>query len=304
MNACIRAVTRRAIYAGREVVGVRKGYAGLIAGDFIPLGVGSVADIVHRGGTILHTGRSEEFKTLEGQRRALENLKKERVGGLVLIGGDGTMRGAMALEALGVATIGVPATIDNDLSFTEQTIGFDTAVNTVVHAINHVRDTASSHDRTFIIEVMGRERGFIALAAGLAGGAESILIPEIPPDMDAVCHRLIQGYKRGKVHSIILVSEGVAKAADVAREIQDRTGLETRTIVLGHVQRGGTPTATDRILGSRMGAKAVELLLAGDHGKMVALWKGEVTAYPYEDVLGYLKPIDLDMQRLAEVLAI
>lgn len=276
MNAAIRAVVRNGIYYGLTVKGVFRGYSGLIHGDFCEMELGSVGDIIHRGGTILHTARCEEFRTLEGQKKAVEQLRRHGVDGLIAIGGDGTFRGAQRLAELGIPVIGVPATIDNDIGGTDFTIGFDTAINTVISAIDRIRDTATSHERMFVIEVMGRLAGDIALWAGLAGGAEAILLPEEPFDLQEIIMRIKQTTQRGKKHSIIIVAEGAASGVEIAKTIQESTGFETRVTVLGHVQRGGSPTAFDRVLASRMGAEAVELLLNGKSNQMVAIQNGEV----------------------------
>lgn len=304
MNAAIRAVVRMSIFHGLQVTGIKRGYLGLLKKEFVRYSLGSVADIIHRGGTILHTARCEEFKTEEGQRKAIKNLQEEGIDALVVIGGEGSMRGALALAKYGIPVVGIPATIDNDLADTELSIGFDTAVNNVVDAINKIRDTATSHERVFIIEVMGRKTGQIALYAGLAGGAESILLPEIDLDMNEVIFKLERGINRGKLHSIIIVAEGAASAINVGDEIRKRTGLETRITILGHLQRGGTPTATDRMLASRMGAKAVELLLQGINRKMVGVAAGELLALDLEDVLGREKALDRSIWELAAILAI
>lgn len=304
MNAAIRAVVRMSIFHGLQVTGIKRGYLGLLKKEFVRYSLGSVADIIHRGGTILHTARCEEFKTEEGQRKAIKNLQEEGIDALVVIGGEGSMRGALALAKYGIPVVGIPATIDNDLVGTEFSIGFDTAVNNVVDAINKIRDTATSHERVFIIEVMGRKTGQIALYAGLAGGAESILLPEIDVDMNEVIFKLERGINRGKLHSIIIVAEGAASAINVGDEIRKRTGLETRITILGHLQRGGTPTATDRMLASRMGAKAVELLLQGINRKMVGVAAGELLALDLEDVLGREKALDRSIWELAAILAI
>lgn len=304
MNAAIRAVVRMSIFHGLQVTGIKRGYLGLLKKEFVRYSLGSVADIIHRGGTILHTARCEEFKTEEGQRKAIKNLQEEGIDALVVIGGEGSMRGALALAKYGIPVVGIPATIDNDLADTELSIGFDTAVNNVVDAINKIRDTATSHERVFIIEVMGRKTGQIALYAGLAGGAESILLPEIDVDMNEVIFKLERGINRGKLHSIIIVAEGAASAINVGDEIRKRTGLETRITILGHLQRGGTPTATDRMLASRMGAKAVELLLQGINRKMVGVAAGELLALDLEDVLSREKVLDRSIWELAAVLAI
>lgn len=304
MNAALRAVVRRALYEGLEVSGVYHGFKGLIEGSFQKMELHSVADIVHRGGTVLRTARSEEFKTEEGQNMALENLRKANIDALVVIGGDGSFNGAKILTDKGFPTIGIPATIDNDIAGTDVTLGFDTAVNTVVEAVDKIRDTATAHERTFVVEVMGRDSGYIAMAAGVAGGAESILIPEQEVNYDDVCMRLERGYKRGKVHSIIMVAEGVASGYEVAYQIKKRTGMDTRITVLGHIQRGGTPTAKDRILGARFGAKAVDLLLQGQKGVMVGIKGDEIVTHSLSEVLSTKKDIKKELVDLANILSI
>jgi 6-phosphofructokinase 1 len=304
MNAAIRAVVRKGVYHGLEVIGVYRGYHGLIHGDLRPLSLGSVGDIIHRGGTMLYTARSEEFKTEEGQAKAVKMLEKHGVEGLIVIGGDGSFRGAMKLTQMGIPAVGVPGTIDNDIPGTDFTIGFDTAINTVIQAIDKIRDTATSHERTYVVEVMGRDAGDIALWAGLADGAESILIPEAPYDLDEVVERLRRGNKRGKKHSIILVAEGVASGVKVGEEIRRRTGWETRVTVLGHIQRGGSPTAFDRVLASRMGAAAVDLILDGEGNQMVAIQKNEIRGIPFEEAFKQKHRPDLSMYQLAGILAI
>jgi 6-phosphofructokinase 1 len=285
MNAAIRAVVRNGILHGLDVWGVQHGFAGLIQGDMRPLASGSVADIIQRGGTMLFTARSEAFKTSEGQAKAVRQLREHGMDGLVVIGGDGSFRGALALAEQGIAVVGVPGTIDNDIPGTDYTIGFDTAVNSVVSAIDKIRDTATSHERTYVVEVMGGRCGNIAVAAGLAGGAEAVLVPERPFDMRAVCAKLQQGVARGKRHSVIVVAEGAAKAEDIAREIQTLTGWETRVTVLGHVQRGGAPSALDRSMAGVMGSMAVQELVEGRTGRMIALVRGEVKAVSMKAVL-------------------
>ncbi|MFZ5590419.1 MAG: 6-phosphofructokinase [Bacillota bacterium] len=305
MNAAIRAVVRKAIYHGREVMGIMRGYNGLIEGDMQPMNLGSVADIIHRGGTILHTARSELFKTPEGRAKAYANVQRFGLQGLVVIGGDGSFRGALQFSReYNIPVIGVPGTIDNDIYGTDYSIGFDTAVNTVVDAINKIRDTATSHERTFIIEVMGRDSGWIALTAGLAGGAETILIPEKPLSIDELCDKLMRGYKRGKLHSIIIVAEGAASGLEVGRQIKEKTGFDTKVTILGHLQRGGTPTAFDRNLASRLGAAAVDLLLAGESSKMVGMISGKVVATDLQQAVQKKQLIDLDMYTLADILSI
>jgi 6-phosphofructokinase 1 len=305
MNACIRAVVRKAIYHGMEVIGINRGFNGFIEGDMGPMNLSSVADIIHRGGTILHTARSEQFLTPEGRARAYENVERFGIQGLVVIGGDGSFRGASVFSReFGLPVIGVPGTIDNDIPGTEQTIGFDTAINTVLEAIDKIRDTATSHERTFIIEVMGRRNGSIALAAGLAGGAESILIPEQPYDYEDICRRLLRGSRRGKVHSIIIVAEGASGGMEVGQRIKERTGFDTKVTILGHLQRGGSPSAFDRILASRLGAKAVELLMAGETRKMVGVKAGRVVGVDIDEALNGTRSVDLALYDLAGVLSI
>lgn len=304
MNAALRAVVRKAIYHGLAVVGFRRGYHGLVYGEYLEMQLGSVADIIHRGGTILLTARTPEFMERRGREQALQTIEKSGVDGLIVIGGDGSLRGADALEKLGVRTVVIPGTIDNDLACSDYSIGFDTAVYNVTDAINKVRDTATSHERVYVIEVMGRTSGHIALAAGLAGGAESILVPEVPFDLAEVCERLQRGVKRGKLHSIILVAEGAGGALNVGEEIKKRTKMETRVTILGHLQRGGTPTAFDRILASRLGAAAVDLLCSGSHGKMAAFRASELHAVSYDKVLAEKKEFSQELYRLATILAI
>jgi 6-phosphofructokinase 1 len=304
MNAALRAVVHQAAIHEVQVVGIYHGYEGLLNREFGPLDLGSVDDIIQRGGTILRSARSERFKTEAGQEQAVANLKEAGIEGLIVIGGEGSYRGAEALAKRGIATVGVPGTIDNDIPCTDYTIGFDTAVNTVVEAMNKIRDTATAHERTFVVETMGRASGQIALAAGLAGGAESILIPEIPYNLDNVCQRLKWSAARGKVHSIILVAEGVASGYTIAQEVKKRTGFDTRVTVLGHLQRGGTPTAFDRILASRLGAEAVEVLLSGGSSLAMSYVKGEVQAIPFSEVFASKKTINRSLYDLAAILAI
>jgi 6-phosphofructokinase 1 len=315
MNAAIRAVVRTAGYHRLSVLGVMRGFHGLIHDEFIELNPRSVADIIHRGGTILKSARSEEFRTTEGQAKAVENLRRAGVEGLVVIGGDGSFRGAMRLQEAGINIVGIPATIDNDIPCTDFSIGFDTTVNTVVEVINKIRDTATSHERIYVVEVMGRHSGYIAMYAGLAGGAETVLIPEVDDSLDEVCERLISGYRLGKAHSIVLVAEGVggnfkagrslneSSAFHVADYVREKTGFETRVTVLGHIQRGGNPTANDRILASRLGARAVEMLMEGRGGCMVGVVHTEIKATPLEEVFKQEKALDLGFHQLAHILA-
>lgn len=305
MNAAIRAVVRKSIYHGREVIGIRRGFAGFIEADMGPMNLSSVADIIHRGGTVLRTARSEEFKTAEGRQKAWENVGRFGIQGLIVIGGDGSFAGADAFyREYNLPVVGIPGTIDNDITGTDFSIGFDTAVNTVVEAINKIRDTATSHERTFIIEVMGRNSGAIALTAGLAGGAESILIPERKYDLAEVCEKLKRGYRRGKLHSVIVVAEGAASGIDIGNEIKSETGLDTKVTILGHLQRGGTPTAFDRNLASMMGAMAVDLLIQGEKKKMVGMVAGEIVTLDMDEAFKEKKPIDLELHGLAGILSI
>jgi 6-phosphofructokinase 1 len=303
MNAAIRAVVRRGLSLGLEVYGIRRGFDGLLDGDFVPMKVESVGDIIHRGGTILHTARSERFLHTEGQDLGAARLRGAGIDGIAIIGGDGSFRGMVELCKRGVRAVGVPGTIDNDLSYTDYSIGFDTAVNTGVEAVNRLRDTATSHERIFVVETMGREAGHLALAVGVAGGAETILIPELPVRIDETCQKLKRGLERGKVHSIIIVAEGAGSGFDVAQQIEACMGLELRVTVLGHVQRGGTPTASDRLIASRLGARAVDLLAKGESNLMVGISGTSVIATPMPEVLAKKREIDLELYNLAQDLA-
>ena len=304
MNAAVRAVVRKAIFHEMEVYGIYHGYQGLINGDIRRLELGSVGDIIHRGGTMLHTARCPEFKTEEGQLKAIEQLKKVGIEGIVIIGGDGSYRGAKALTERGYPCIGVPGTIDNDIPGTDFTIGFDTALNTVIDAIDKIRDTATSHERTYVVEVMGRNAGDIALWAGLAGGAETILCPEYDFDMEEMIGKLNRGHERGKKHSIIVVAEGIGSAMDISKQIEAKAGFETRVTVLGHVQRGGSPTASDRVLASRLGARAVELLLEGLGGRAVGIEQNKLVDYDIIEALAKQHTIDKKMYDLSAELSI
>ncbi|MFA5527181.1 MAG: 6-phosphofructokinase [Peptostreptococcales bacterium] len=305
MNAAIRAVVRRALYENIEVAGIYRGYAGLITGDIKNLDTATVADKLQRGGTFLGTARSEEFRTEEGFQKALNILKIFRMDGLVVVGGDGSLRGALELGKAGIKVIGIPATIDNDLGFTDYSIGFDTAVNTVLLAIANIKDTSSSHRRGTIIEVMGRNCGDIALYAGLAGGAEVILVPEEKIDVNKVCEDLIIGKNKGKLHNIILLAEGASiKAEELMHLIQKKAGIECRLTVLGHIQRGGSPTASDRILASKLGNRAVELLISGQEKKAVGVHGNRVTDHDLEEALEMKKMKNEEMYKLASVLTL
>jgi len=316
MNAAIRAVTRKAVQEGLEVVGVQRGYQGLINGDFIELKSRSVGDILQRGGTMLKTARSEEFKTQEGMSKAMLMMKSYQIEGLVGIGGGGTFKGLAKLAEMGMPVIGIPGTIDNDLPYTDFTIGFDTACNTVIDAMNKIRDTASSHERTFVIEVMGMKCGDIALHTGLAGGAECIIIPEIPYDIDAICEKMLEGMRKGKGHSIIVVAEGIIeKVADpmmashgsahyIADQIRNKVGMEFRVIVLGHIQRGGAPSVRDRVLATRLGARATELLVSGVNDAAVGIKDEGIVRFPLKEALAMSKSVNMEIYRLVDEMSI
>lgn len=304
MNPAVRAVVRKAIYHDLEVYGIYGGYAGLMSGNIKKLELGSVGDIIHRGGTTLYSARCVEFKSKEGQEQGIEQLKQHGIEGLVVIGGDGSYRGAKALTEQGFPCVGVPGTIDNDIPGTEFTIGFDTALNTVIDAIDKIRDTATSHERTFVIEVMGRDAGDLALWAGLAGGAETILIPEENYDMNEIAARLQKGHERGKKHSIIVVAEGVCSGVEFAKQLKEATNFDTRVSVLGHIQRGGSPTAFDRVLASRLGAKAVELLIEGKGGRAVGIERNRLVDYDIIEALGRKHEVDMDLYKLSKELSI
>ncbi|KIR01947.1 6-phosphofructokinase [Lachnospiraceae bacterium TWA4] len=295
MNAAIRAVVRRALSKGLKVKGIKRGYAGLLKEEIVDMDGLSVAETIHRGGTILYTARCMEFVTEEGQRQGAEICKKHGIDGLVVIGGDGSFRGAQKLAALGVNTIGVPGTIDLDIACTDYTIGFDTAVNTAMDAIDKVRDTSTSHERCSIIEVMGRHAGYIALWCGIANGSEDILIPErYDYDEQALINRIIENRKRGKRHHIIINAEGIGHSTSMAKRIEAATGIETRATILGHMQRGGRPTCKDRVYASIMGAKAVDLLMEGKSNRVVAYKNGEYVDFDIDEALAMTKDIPED----------
>ncbi|OBR67398.1 6-phosphofructokinase [Paenibacillus oryzae] len=299
MNAAVRAVVRSALFHGIKVYGVQRGYQGLLNDDLREMDLRSVGDIIQRGGTILQTARCKEFTTAEGQQRGAEILRSRGIDGLVVIGGDGSYHGANKLSKLGIKTMGLPGTIDNDIPFTDFTIGFDTAVSIVVDAINKIRDTMSSHERSSIVEVMGRHCGDIALHAGLASGAETILVPEVSFDLNEVAERMKTNFANGKRHSIIVVAEGAARGEDVSQKITELSGIDARVTVLGHIQRGGTPTAADRILASKLGDFAVRQLIAGESGKSCGVIKGELVMTDIDTVVNTKKPFDMDMYNLA-----
>ncbi len=305
MNACVRAVVRAAIYNGLEVVGIQYGYEGMIEGRFVDLQARSVSNIIQRGGTILRTARSEEFRTPEGRAIAAKNLKGADIDALVAIGGDGTFQGATRLqEEHNIRVVGVPGTIDNDLYGTDFTIGYDTAVNTAMEAIDKIRDTAASHDRLFYVEVMGRDAGFIAMEVGISSGSEHIAIPETQTDINELKEALIAS-KSHKSSAIIIVAEGEESggALSIAEKIKDAAGYDYRICVLGHIQRGGTPTARDRMLASRLGVAAVDALLEGQSGVMVGDIHGKIAHTSLAETWTKRKSIDKDLWRLASILA-
>jgi len=305
MNAAIRSVVRTGIYYGVKVVGIRKGYNGLINGDITEMSLRSVSDIIHRGGTILQSARCAEFKTETGLKKAMTMAQVFGIDAIVVIGGDGSYRGARDLSKYGMNVIGVPGTIDNDIGCTDYTIGYDTALNTVQDAIDKIRDTAYSHERCSVLEVMGRHAGYIALNVGIAGGAEVMLLPEKTYDINMdVIKPIIEGRNRGKKHYVVIVAEGVGGAIDIANEIEEKTGIEARATILGHIQRGGSPTAYDRVTASIMGAKAVEVLKDGKKNRIICMKNGEVIDMDIDEALETKKSIDKDLIELSRILAL
>lgn len=304
MNAAVRAVVRTAISKGITVKGIRRGYNGLIEGDIIDLDVRSVSDIIHRGGTMLYTARSPRFKTEEGVQEAIDNCKKFGIEGIVVIGGDGSYRGARDLSERGIPCVGVPGTIDNDISSTEYTIGFDTAMNTVMEMIDKIRDTAQSHDRCSVVEVMGRRAGYIALHTGIAVGATAVLVPEVEANVNDVVAKIRESQKTGKKHFIIVVAEGVGGVENIAKEIEAQTGIESRATILGHVQRGGSPTVRDRVNATQMGYAAVELLSQGIGNRVIGIKNGQIVNYDIFEALNMKKEFEFDMLEVAHCTSI
>ena len=303
MNAAIRAVVRTAINKGMKVKGIMRGYAGLLQEEIVDMDGTSVADTIGRGGTILYTARCPEFMTEEGQKRGAEICREHNIDGLVVIGGDGSYRGAGKLSALGINTVGLPGTIDLDIACTDYTIGFDTAINTAMEAIDKVRDTSTSHERCSIIEVMGRHAGYIALWCGIANGAEDILLPErYDGNEQMLINRIIDNRKRGKRHHIIINAEGIGHSASMAKRIEAATGIETRATILGYMQRGGAPTCKDRVYASIMGAKAVELLEKGKTNRVVAYKHGEFLDFDIQEALNMKKDIPEDQYEISKLL--
>ena len=304
MNAAVRAVVRTAIAMGMKVKGIRRGYNGLIEGDIIDLDVRSVSDIIHRGGTVLYTARSPRFKTEEGMKEAIDNCKKHGIEGIVVIGGDGSYRGARDLSLRGIPCVGVPGTIDNDISSTEYTIGFDTAMNTAMEMVDKIRDTAQSHDRCSVVEVMGRRAGYLALQTGIAVGATAVLVPEVEFKIEDVINKIKETKQTGKKHFIIVVAEGVGGVEDIAKKIEEETGVESRATILGHVQRGGNPTVRDRVMATEMGYAAVKLLKDGIGNRVIGWKKGEIVNYDIYEALNMKKPFDDEMYEIAHTTSI
>ena len=306
MNAAIRAVVRTGIYHGWEVYGVQNGYEGLIYGKINPLGARDVGGIIQRGGTILGSARSLEFKTPQGQREAIRSLNEKEIDGLVVIGGNGSQTGALALSKMGFPVVGVASTIDNDLYGSDTTIGVDTALNIALEAVDRLKITASSHQRAFLLEVMGRDCGYLALMTAIAGGAESVVIPEVKTSPEEVEAQISEAYEKGKAHAIVVVAEGAeynaAKLAAYFTEHKDRLGFTLRVAILGHIQRGGAPSAYDRILASRLGAGATEALAKGEYGVLVGWVKSELKMTPLEEVVANKKSIDMKLFELAKIL--
>ena len=305
MNAAVRAVVRSAINKNIQVYGVRRGYNGLLTGEVVQMNLRSVSDIIHRGGTMLCTARSPEYNTPEGVKKAAEYCRSLGVNGVVVIGGDGSFRGARDLSGAGIPCVGIPGTIDNDIACSEYTIGFDTAMNTALEMVDKIRDTAQSHDRCSVVEVMGRRCGDIALQTGIACGATTILIPEVEYDFQRdVIDRMIRTQKTGKKHFIIIVAEGVGGVEEMAKRIEAETGVETRATVLGHVQRGGHPTVRDRVTASLMGYKAVELLKEGIGNRVIAMQHDNIVDFDIFEALNMTKSLDLELYKIAHEISI
>ncbi|CDZ24091.1 6-phosphofructokinase [[Clostridium] cellulosi] len=305
MNAAIRAVVRTGIAKGMRVIGIRRGYNGLINGDMIEMNLRSVSDIIHRGGTVLYTARSPEFKTEEGLQKAVSVCKEMGIEGIAVIGGDGSFRGASDLSERGIPCVGIPGTIDNDVSSSESTIGFDTAINTVMQMVDKLRDTTESHDRCSVVEVMGRHAGYIALHAGIAVGATCILVPEVKVDIEKeVIPKLQRIHRTGKKHFIIIVAEGIGRVDEIAKLIEEKTGIESRPTILGHVQRGGSPTVQDRLMASEMGYYAVELLSKGIGNRVIAVKDNKIVDYDIHEALKMKKPFETKLYEIAHTISI
>lgn len=305
MNPAVRAVVRTACQRGIKVYGVDRGYTGLIKGDIHEMNLRSVSDIITRGGTILYSARCPEFKTEEGLQKAVATCKKFGIDGMVIIGGDGSFRGARDLSLRGIPCIGLPGTIDNDISCTDYTIGYDTCLNTIVQMVDRIRDTSESHDRCTVVEVMGRGAGYLALEAGIAVGATSIIVPEVEYDVERdVIARIREFQKTGKKHFVVIVAEGVGGTAEIAKKIEAETGVESRATILGHVQRGGSPTARDRIMASQMGSRAVDLLTQGIGNRVVGIKDNKIVDFDIFEALKMTKTIDMKDYELAHEISI
>ena len=303
MNAAARAVVRTALHEGVEVWGINNGYKGMLEDDMYQLSSRSVSDLIQRGGTFLGTARSKEFKTEAGRKKGLANLKKHGIEGLVIIGGDGSLTGGALLSDLGMPIVGLPGTIDNDVWGTDYTIGADTAANTIVDAINKLRDTASAHRRIILIEVMGRKSGWLAMMSGIAGGAEYVLVPEVKFDLDQICEEIKKSYEAGKRYSIIVVAEGAGSAVEMGKIVAEKTDIDTRVSVLGHIQRGGSPSVEDRIKASMLGEKAALALISGTSNVVFGFDAGKVVSINLYDAVNHKKTLDPELVRLARVLA-
>lgn len=305
MNAIIRAVVRRASKEGIEVVGIKRGYEGLLSGDIVNLNANKVSDISNRGGTILLTARCAEMMSEEGQKRAYEVSKVLGIDALIVIGGDGSLTGAKILSDLGLSVVGIPATIDLDLACSEYTIGFDTAVNSGMIAISKIRDTSTSHERCSVVEVMGRDCGAIALWCAISGGADDVLIPEVPNvDVDSIIRRILENRAKGKSHNLIVVAEGIGQSQKLAKKIEEVTGIETRATILGHLQRGGYPTAIDRVHGSNMGSMAVELLVKGESNRVMIIKDGKYSHMDIQEALDYTQEFDMSLYNSVKTLSV
>ena len=304
MNAAIRSIVRAAAYMGMTVKGIKRGYNGLIENNIVDLDIRSVSDIIQRGGTVLYTARCPRFTTEEGMQEAIKNCKVNGIEGLVVIGGDGSFRGARDLSLRGIPCVGIPGTIDNDIPSTEYTIGFDTAMNTVVEMVDKLRDTACSHERCSVVEVMGHGAGDIALQCGLAVGATAIIVPEIGFNLQSVIDKILETQKNGRNHFIIVVSEGLCDATQLAKLLQEATGIETRATILGHIQRGGNPTLRDRVVASKMGYAAVELLSKGVGNRVIGLKDNKIVDYDIFEALNMVKSFDQETYRLANTISI
>ena len=305
MNAAVRAVVRTGIYNGLKMLGINKGYEGLLNGDIEEMNLRSVGDIIQRGGTILQTARSKEFNTQAGLEKAVSMAKVFGIDALVVIGGDGSFRGAKDLSELGMNVIGIPGTIDNDISCTDYTLGYDTAMNTVLDAIDKIRDTSYSHERCSVLEVMGRKAGWIAINCGIAGGAEAIILPEKEFDIDKdIIIPIVEGRNRGKKHYLVIVAEGVGGAVEIAEYIEAKTEITTRATILGYIQRGGTPTITDRVMGSRFGAMAIQCLIEGKKNRIIAIKDNKLVDIDIIEALNMKKTIDNELITLSKILAL